>query len=81
MARFKLQQAFHFGSVRVKAGGTLADSQANAQTGDAVYTGLTAETLPPGCIALDASATSMLAASKWAGITPGAPSGRDSIDA
>ena len=32
MARFKMQQAFHFSDKRVKAGGTLADSLANAMS-------------------------------------------------
>jgi hypothetical protein len=81
MARFKLTQAFHFSQYRVRAGGTIADSPANAQAGDAVYTGLTSATLPSGCVPLDASATTMFNASRWAGTLPGNPTGRDSIDA
>jgi hypothetical protein len=82
MARFKLSQAFHFQSTRVKAGGTLADSIANSQPGDAVWTGLTSATVPAGAVALDASATTMYNASRWASVSAwGVPSGRDSIDA
>jgi hypothetical protein len=82
MARFRMTQAFHFGSVRVKAGGTIADSAANSQSGDAVWTGLVAATVPKGAVALDASATTMYGSSPWASVAAwGAPSGRDSIDA
>jgi hypothetical protein len=81
MARFRMTQAFHFGSVRVKAGGTLADSQANAVAGDAVYTGLNANSVPYGAVPLDGSATTMFNASRWAGTSPGQPTGVSSIDA
>lgn len=81
MARFKLQQAFHFADKRVKAGGVIVDTLANAQAGDVVYSAMSAATLPAGVVALDASATTMLNASRWAGVSFGAPSGRDSIDA
>jgi hypothetical protein len=80
MARFRMQAAFHFGSVRVKAGGTIADSLANSLPGDAVYTGLTAATVPYGAVALDGGASTMLAASRWAGVGFGQPTGRDSVD-
>jgi hypothetical protein len=81
MARFKLTQAFHFQQYRVKAGGTIADSAANSVAGDAVWTGLNSNTLPPGAVPLDGSATTMKNASRFASEIPGAPSGRDSIDA
>jgi hypothetical protein len=82
MARFKLTQAYHFGQYRVKAGGTVADTVANSQPGDMVPTpALTSSNLPAGLIALDGSATTMLNASRWAGIAPGNLTGRDSIDA
>ena len=81
MARFRCQAAVHFGSVRVKAGGTLADSVTNSQPGDAIWTGLNAATLFCGAVPLDGSGTTMFNASRWAGTTPGQPSGRDSIDA
>lgn len=82
MARFRCTQAFHFGSRRVPAGGTMADSVANAVGNDAVWTGMSSATLPPGCVALDGAATSMLAASKWAGVPVSATiTGVDSISA
>lgn len=71
MARFKVQQAFYCDAVgvgRVRAGRTVADSQANAQPGDIVWTGLNSQSLPAGMVPLDASATSMKASSQWAGI-------------
>jgi len=79
--RFKLQQAFHFGSVRVPAGGTIADSQANAVGKDHVFTGLNANTIPYGAVPLDGSATTAFNASRWAGTSPPQPSGVQSIDA
>ena len=82
MARFRMTQAFSFGSNRVRAGGTLADTVGNAQPGDLVYAGLTAATLPPGCIPLDAAATTMKNASKFAGEAAASSiTGADSIDA
>jgi len=80
MARFRMQSAFHFGGTRVRAGQVLVDSQANAQPGDVVFTGLNSNSVPHGAVALDGSATTMINASRWAGVTFGAPSGRDSID-
>ena len=79
--RFKLSQAFHFQDKRVKAGGVICDSLANAHAGDAVWTGLNSNTIPAGATPLDASATTAFNASRWAGTTWGWPSGRDSIDA
>ena len=81
MARFKMQAAFHFGSMRVRAGQVLTDSSANAQSGDVVWTGLTSATVPVGATPIDGSATTMFNASKYAGTTWGWASGRDSIDA
>ena len=82
MARFQTTRAFHFGSLRVRAGKTIADSQANAQAGDAVWTGLTAATLPQGFNPLDASASTMKGQSKWAGVPADVTiTGTDSIDA
>jgi len=80
MARFQLRQAFHFGSVKVKAGGVIVDTAGNAQPGDTVFPTMSAATLPSGVIALDGAATTMLGQSRWAGVGFGAPSGRDSID-
>jgi len=82
MARFRMQQsAFHFGSMRVRAGETLADSSANSQPGDVVWTGLNVNTVPHGAVPIDASGTTMFNASRWAGTTWGWASGSASIDA
>ena len=82
MARFMTTRAFHFGSTRVRAGKTIADSQANAQSGDYVWTGMSSATLPQGFTPLDASATTMKNASKWAGVAAELTiTGADSIDA
>jgi len=80
MARFRLQQAFHFGDKKVSAGHVIVDSLANAQGGDVLYSAMNAATLPAGCVPLDGAATTMYGQSRWAGITFGWPSGRDSID-
>jgi hypothetical protein len=76
-----LKQAFHFDSKRVRAGGVIVDSQANAQAGDVVFSAMSAATLPAGVVALDGTASTMLAASRWAGVGFGAPDGVSSIDA
>jgi hypothetical protein len=82
MARFRMTYAFHYGSVKVAAGKTLADSVANSQPGDAVWTGLMSATVPRGAVALDASATTMLSSSPWSGVAAwGAPTGVDSVGA
>jgi len=81
MARFKMQQAFHFADKRVKAGGVIVDTLANAQGGDVVYSAMSAATLPAGAVPLDVTATTVFNASRWAGTTWGWSSGRDSIDA
>jgi hypothetical protein len=80
MARFKLTQAVAVSPWRFRAGETVADSQANAQLGDRVWNGLTSATMAPGMAPLDASATSMKAASVYAN-EPAATaiSGADSI--
>jgi hypothetical protein len=84
MARFRTTASFYSDAVgvgKVRAGKTVADSVANAQPGDVVWTGLNAQSLPAGFTPLDASATSMRAASQWAN-TPVANVcyGVDSID-
>ena len=66
MARFKLTQAVAVSPWRFHAGEIVADSQANAQLGDRVWNGLTSATMAPGMTPLDASATSMKAASPFA---------------
>jgi hypothetical protein len=84
MARFKLTASFYADAIgvgRVRAGRTVADSQANAVAGDVIWTGLNAQSLPAGFTPLDASANSMRAASQWAGTPVGiACLGVDSVD-
>ena len=81
MARFQLQQALHVGQFRYRAGSIIADSQANALSGDKVWTGLTSATMIPDMVALDASATAMKAGSKYANVTPrGWTTGAESVD-
>ena len=69
MARFRALSAVYVdGSAvgKVSAGRTVADSQANAQAGDVVWTGLNSQSLPAGWQPLDSSATAMRAGSRWA---------------
>jgi hypothetical protein len=66
MARFKLTQAVALPRNRYFAGQIVADSQANAQLGDQIWAGLTAQTMVGGMQPLDASATSMKNASIYA---------------
>jgi hypothetical protein len=69
MARFKTQQAFYADAVgvgRVRAGRTVADSQANALPGDVIWSGLNSQRLPAGFVPLDQAAIDMKAASVWA---------------
>ena len=68
MARFRLTQAVPVGQFRWSAGDTVADSQANAQPGDHVWIGLNSATMAEGMTPLDASATSVRAASAWANV-------------
>jgi len=84
MARFKLLSSFYADAVgvgRVRAGRTVADSQANALPGDVIWTQLNSNSIPRGFVPLDASASAMFAASQWAG-TPVAATilGADSVD-
>jgi len=82
MARFQLTQAVLVGQVRWTAGDTVADSQAAAQAGDHVWIGLNSATMVEGMTPLDASATSMRAASRWAGVPlRNVISGVDSVSA
>jgi len=82
MARFRLQQAFSFGSVRLNAGHVIVDTAANALAGDVVFPSMNSATLPAGVVALDGAALTMFNASRWgvAGVQWGAPSGTDSIN-
>ena len=68
MARFRCVTTHVFGAIRVKAGGTIADTVGNAQPGDYVYTALSSATVSPELTALDASATTMKNASRFVGV-------------
>lgn len=82
MARFRTSVAVHFGSTRVAAGRTVADSPANSVSGDVIWNGLSASSLPLGMVPLDAGGTTMKNASPWAGTPiPCTISGVNSIDA
>ena len=82
MARVKLVGAFTIGSVRLKAGSTIADSAGAALAGDFVWTGLTSATWNPIMQSLDAGATSMKSASQYAAAgVPATISGAQSVDA
>jgi hypothetical protein len=84
MARFQTTAAFYAdatGVGKVRAGRTVADTAGNALPGDIVWTGLNAVSLPAGFTPLDASATSMRAASRWANTPVGTGClGVDSVD-
>ena len=82
MARFQLLEAHVFGSVRLKAGSTIADTQGNAQPGDKVVVGLSSGTVTPGMKPLDGAATTMKNASAYANSpVPATITGVGSIDA
>ena|SRR5438093_5179019 len=83
LARFRTTSAFYADAIgvgRVGAGRTVADSVANSVSGDVVWTGLSAQSLPRGFTPLDAAAVNLRAASQWAN-TPIATAcyGADSI--
>jgi hypothetical protein len=80
MARFQLTQAMTVGHARLRAGRTICDGTA-CSAGDFVWTGLNANTVSPGMVPLDAGATTLKNASKFAGVSPGNPTGVDSVDA
>ena len=84
MARFRTMSAFSADAVgvgRVRAGRTVADSVANAQAGDVIWSGLNSVSLPAGFAPLDASAQGMRNSSRWAGTPlPATILGADSVD-
>jgi hypothetical protein len=83
MSRFQLVSAYYNdapGIGKLRAGRTVADSQANALAGDVVWPNLTAATLPQGFVPIDGSAYSMWEASQWANTPfPATILGADSI--
>jgi hypothetical protein len=80
MARFRLTQAHSFGQTRLRAGKSIADP-GNGIAGDFIVNNLSAATITAGMVPLDASATTMLNASKFAGTLPGPIDGVSSVDA
>ena len=82
MARFQLLEAHVFGSVRLKAGTTIADTAANALAGNKVVTTLSSATVGPTFKPLDATATTMKNNSIYASANiPATIPGNASIDA
>jgi hypothetical protein len=80
MARFQLSTAHSFGQTRLRAGKTIADP-GNGLAGDFIVSNLSSANVTPGMVPLDASATTMKNASKYAGVSTGPIPGNDSIDA
>ena len=82
MARFQLTQTLVVGQNRLKAGRTIAGSAGAASPGDFVWTGLNSNTAHACMTPLDASATTMKAASRFASVVPASTiTGVESIDA
>jgi hypothetical protein len=80
MARMRLQQAAVLDHIKRKVGQTVADTPGNAQAGDIVWTSLSAATWAPYMIALDASATTMMNASRFANTPAPRPDGVTSVE-
>jgi hypothetical protein len=82
MARFYLMAAHVYGSVRLKAGTTIAESAGSAQPGDKIVTTLSSATVAPHMKPLDASANTMMNASPYSPANvPCTIPGNQSIDA
>jgi hypothetical protein len=82
VARFQLLAAHVFGSVRLKGGSTIADTQGNAQPGDKVVTTLSSATVTQSMKPLDGAATTMMNASPYSSANvPCTITGASSIDA
>ena len=67
MARFQLTQAIAISQARFHAGEIVTDQQPATVAGDRYWPGLTSQTMAPGMVPLDAGATTMKAASAFAG--------------
>jgi len=82
MARWQGLAAFVIGNRKYKAGQTYADTTGNAQAGDVVYAPFgTAGGISPMLVPLDASATSLKNASRFAGqAVPCTITGANSIE-
>jgi hypothetical protein len=81
MARFGSTASFVVNHKRYKAGQIYADTKANAVGSDVVWTGMSSATMSPGLVPLDASATTMYNASRFAGVSPPTIDGVNSIEA
>ena len=80
--RFYLMAAHFFGSVRYKAGTTIADTVGNALPGDKVVTTLSSATITPTMRPLDGSATTAMNASPYSPANvPCTITGASSVDA
>ena len=66
MARFRLMKAIATGALRFHAGEVVTDTIPLTVAGDRHWPTLTAATMASGMVPLDASASSMKAASQWA---------------
>jgi hypothetical protein len=81
MARFQLAESFHVKDRRAKAGQVICDGT-SCQTGDLVWTGLNSGTYQPYMVPLDAGATTIKNASKFASVAaPTWITGAHSVDA
>jgi hypothetical protein len=80
MARFRLMKAIATGALRFHAGEVVTDTIPSAVPTDRHWPTLTAATMASGMVPLDASATTMKAASAWANeVLPATVLGVDSI--
>jgi len=80
MARFRLMKAIATGALRFHAGEVVTDTIPLSVAGDRHWPTLTAATMASGMVPLDASATTMKAASAWANeVLPATVLGVDSI--
>jgi hypothetical protein len=80
MARFRLMKAIATGALRFHAGEVVTDTIPLTVATDRHWPGLTASVMASGMVPLDGSASSMKAASVWAGeVLPATILGVDSI--
>jgi hypothetical protein len=81
MARFGSTVALVVDGKRHKAGTTYADTKANAIAGDIIWLTMSSASMSPGLVPLDGAATSMKAASVYAGKQINLIDGANSITA
>jgi len=81
MARMRLQQGAVINHKKWPPGTTFADSGGAALAGDQVWTGLNSTSWAPYMIDLDAGATTIKNASRFANVAPPRPDGVTSIEA